>query len=91
LAEWKQWHRFIWELVNGPVPEGYVVKFKDGNQDNVHLDNLVLVHRSEQMAANTIHQYPTELKQAIRAVSKLKKVISNHQKKSTTDGTEQTQ
>lgn len=34
--------RIIWLLENGPLPDGMVVGYKDGNRLNLELDNLVL-------------------------------------------------
>jgi hypothetical protein len=42
---WVKKHRYIWEQANGPIPEGMVVRFLDGNKMNVTLDNLLLVSR----------------------------------------------
>lgn len=40
---WTQYHRYIWEKEHGPVPEGHKLIFRDGNKDNVSLDNLVCI------------------------------------------------
>ena len=40
-------HRLIWEQVNGPIPKGYVVTFKDGDKTNCSIDNLALVSFAE--------------------------------------------
>ena len=50
---WKGKHVVIWEQVNGPVPEGHVVIFGDGNKRNFDLDNLILVSKKQLMAMNT--------------------------------------
>lgn len=50
--------------------------FRDGDRRNVTLDNLECVSRAENMRRNTIHRYPPELKQAIRAVAKLRRTLS---------------
>lgn len=36
-----QIHRVIWELFNGPIPEGYVVDHLDGNPWNNNIKNLM--------------------------------------------------
>lgn len=51
--EWKQVHILIWEEANGPVPEGCVVTFKDGDRRNVDLDNLALVTMGENVIMTT--------------------------------------
>jgi len=33
-------HRLIWEEINGEIPFGHYVIFKDGNKDNVAIENL---------------------------------------------------
>jgi len=45
--KWRQLHRVVWEESYGPVPKGHVVIFGDGNKQNVTLENLLLVTRSE--------------------------------------------
>jgi hypothetical protein len=42
---WVKKHRYIWEQAYGPIPDGMVVRFADGNKTNVTLDNLLLVSR----------------------------------------------
>ncbi|KAA0944169.1 HNH endonuclease [Sporosarcina sp. ANT_H38] len=37
--------RLIWKNAYGPIPNGHVVIFGDGNQCNCELNNLVLVSR----------------------------------------------
>lgn len=66
-------HVWLWEQNYGPVPDGYTVMFKDGNNRNFDLDNLILVSRSELLIAN-LHDYkyqPAELKPTILALAKV--------------------
>lgn len=49
-SQWERWeflHRAVWEEHNGPVPDGMIVMFKDGNRQNCSIDNLMLVSRGE--------------------------------------------
>lgn len=39
--------RIIWEMHNGPIPEGKVMKFKDGNEFNLLIENLSIQSRRE--------------------------------------------
>lgn len=43
--KWEFVHRYVWEKVNGKIPEGMVIVFKDGNKENVSIENLELVNR----------------------------------------------
>ncbi|BBT16256.1 hypothetical protein WP8S17C03_23050 [Metapseudomonas otitidis] len=80
--DWVGVHILLWIEHNGPVPEKHCVIFKDGNRTNVVLENLELVSRAERMRRNSIHRYPPELKDAIRAVGRLKQAIreAEHEK-----------
>lgn len=44
---WRPLHNHVWELANGPIPEGLIVVAKDGNLKNVDLQNLCLRTFSE--------------------------------------------
>lgn len=46
-VNWKQKHRLIWEEAHGPIPEGHVVIFLDGDRTNIVLENLAMVQRKE--------------------------------------------
>ena len=45
--DWKQKHLLVWEEANGPIPEGYMITFKDGDHTNYNLDNLALITLAE--------------------------------------------
>jgi hypothetical protein len=77
LKKWTPLRLHIWRQANGPVPKGHVVIFKDGNTLNPQLENLECISREENMRRNTIHRYPEELKQSIRALNKLRKAIEH--------------
>lgn len=51
-AKWKMKHVLVWEEANGPIPKGHVVIFGDGNQSNIHLENLILVSRKQLLVLN---------------------------------------
>lgn len=45
-------HRRVWEEHNGPVPEGKMVSFLDGDKDNCDIGNLVLIDNKENLEMN---------------------------------------
>lgn len=49
---WKTKHVHVWEQANGPVPEGHVIMFGDGNPRNNSLDNLICVSRKQLLGLN---------------------------------------
>lgn len=48
-------HRIIWEQAYGPIPEGCIVAFKDGDKSNVSLENLMLITRAQNAVMNRFH------------------------------------
>lgn len=40
-------HRYVWEKVNGPIPDGYQIHHKDHDRTNFRIDNLELVETRE--------------------------------------------
>ncbi len=49
---WKQLHKYIWELAYGEVPKGYMVTFKDGNKEHIALDNLEMISMRQNVRMN---------------------------------------
>lgn len=67
-------HLVVWEAYNGPVPEGHVVRFLDGNKQNCTIDNLRLFTRAESVYLNILgyNQVHPSLKETIIGLAKLK-------------------
>jgi len=74
---WVKKHFLLWEQEIGKIPKGMVLRFKNGNPHDIRIENLELITKAENMRRNTVHQYPTELKQTIKIFNKLKKRIKN--------------
>lgn len=79
--DWRGVHILNWEAVNGPLPAGHALVFRDGNRLNVDLANLELVTRAELMRRNSYHtRYPKEIGQAIQLRGALVRKINRLQK-----------
>ncbi len=50
--KWKQKHILVWEKHNGPIPEGFMVTFKDQDHANCSIENLALISKSENAIMN---------------------------------------
>lgn len=72
-------HRMIWVEHNGPIPKGYLVRFKNGNKQDIRIENLELVTCAQNMKDNTIHNYPPEIKTAIRSIANIKRRIKKYE------------
>lgn len=79
---WKMKHVAVWESVNGPVPEGHVVIFGDGNRQNFDPVNLVLVSRAELLMMNKFGLVggSAELTMAGKTVANLRMKIAQSRK-----------
>lgn len=75
---WKQMHRLIWEEHNGPIPEGHYIIFKDGNRDNLDIDNLVCVSKRVhcQMCKQRLYSDDPDLTETGLAIAKLRDMIA---------------
>jgi hypothetical protein len=69
-------HRYVWEEASGPLPDGMVLKFKDGDRTNCALENLAVIPRAILPRLNGqfgrgYDTAPAELKPTIMAITKL--------------------
>lgn len=64
---WRLKHRVIWEQVNGAIPRGHNVQFKNHNPLDCRIENLYLISREDQMAKeNSFYaKYPKDLQEII--------------------------
>jgi hypothetical protein len=49
---WKPVQRIIWEETYGPIPEGHVIVFLDGDPLNITLENLSIVSKAQLLIMN---------------------------------------
>ena len=69
-------HKLVWEQQNGPVPEGHIVVFIDGNRENFDPANLECISRAENMHRNSVHRLPKEVAQLVQLVGALNRQIN---------------
>lgn len=80
LGKWVLLQRHNWEQVNGPIPEGMKLVFKDRNTMNCDVSNLEMVTCSQLMKRNSVHNYPKPIAQAIQLRGALNRQINKHLK-----------
>ena len=86
LKQWGRWvlkHRYVWEQAHGPIPEGMLVVFLDGNTRNCELSNLALVSKEENVIMNTkkLRSQNAQATKVAITVAKLNLAISRKGKK----------
>lgn len=76
-------HRLVWIEHNGEIPPGYNIQFKDGNKQNICIDNLYMISRSEQMKTqNSMYaRYPEDVQYLIKLKGALNRQINKATKK----------
>lgn len=73
---WAFVHRLVWEEHFGPVPEGHVIVFRDGDRAHVAIDNLECVSRAELAQRNTMwNRYPREVAEVMHLRGQLRRRI----------------
>lgn len=80
---WVPVSRLVWEAAHGPVPEGRVVRFKDGmatvKESEITPDRLELVTRAENMHRNGYWQnMPREVAELVQLRGALNRRINSH-------------
>lgn len=71
---WERLHILIWKRERGDYDSNkYLVRFKDGNKENLDIDNLELITKEEIIKDNSMHNLPPELKEVIH----LKATVTN--------------
>lgn len=78
---WRGVHIINWEAINGPLPKGHVLVFKDGNKRNTAVENLDLLSRAELMRRNSYHtNYPKEVAQLVQLRGAIARQINKRSK-----------
>ena len=49
---WKLYHHYVWEQVHGAIPKRHVLVFRDGDTQNVQIQNLILLTRQQHAQRN---------------------------------------
>lgn len=84
-GRWRPVHVIVWEAEHGPVPEGHLVRFRDGmktfDTSQITADRLECVTLAENMRRNSYHtRYPKEVAQLIQLKGALNRKINRRSK-----------
>lgn len=80
---WRMKHVLEWERHNGPVPEGCVVAFANGDTTDWRIDNLILETRAQHGVKNRhhIHGYDRESALTANKIADIKMAITKAKKR----------
>ncbi|WP_299202469.1 HNH endonuclease signature motif containing protein [uncultured Amphritea sp.] len=67
-------HRIAWEELNGPIPKGSIIIFKDGDRLNCDPDNLMMISRAEHCVINKmgLGKAPADMKETVQLIAQLR-------------------
>jgi hypothetical protein len=77
---WRGVHLLVWEAARGQIPDGYAVTFKDGDKQNVDIENLQLTSRADLMRRNCVHNYCPEIAQLAQLRGAITRQINRKEK-----------
>lgn len=80
---WKLKHRIVWEAVNGKIPRDSIIIFRDGDRQNVSIDNLLMIKKSVNAVLNHtgLAVYEGEAKETAIKLAELKIETSKARKR----------
>ena len=82
--KWRLYHVIIWENHNGPVPDGCMVTFADGDTMNCDIDNLILETKAQHAIKNRhlgVKSYDKKSAEALNTMADLRMLITQKRKK----------
>lgn len=81
---WRPVSHLVWERERGPIPDGHIVRFRPGMHtvayDEITIGRLECITKAENMRRNTLHRYPKEVTDVIRARAVLNRRINHVEK-----------
>ena len=80
VVNWKQKHRIVWEQWHGPIPEGHMIIFLDGDHENFDIDNLDIITKSENLIMNRKGLYKSD-RDVTKSGVQLAKLVDSVNKK----------
>lgn len=69
-------HHLVWRMHGQTVPRGHVLIFIDGDKNNPDINNLTTISRAENMARNSIHRLPDDVRELCMLKTVLKRTIN---------------
>lgn len=81
--EWRLLHQVIWEEANGPIPEGTMITFANGDSEDCRLENLMIETKAQHGVKNRygLRGYDIETNQIMNQVADLKMAITKRKER----------
>lgn len=69
--KWKFIHRLLWERENGPIPDGMNVVFRNGDRNDMRIENLMLMNKKEMGRYMPVNDSEPEMQRLSEVVARL--------------------
>ena len=69
--KWKFLHRLLWEKEKGPIPKGMNVVFRNGDRNDIRMENLMLMDRKEMARYTPVDDSEPEMQRFSEIVARV--------------------
>ena len=78
--KWKFLHRLLWEKENGPIPKGMNVVFRNGDRNDIRMENLMLMNNKEMARYTPVDDSEPEMQRFSEIVARVAAKVAKKMK-----------
>ena len=78
--KWKFLHRLLWEKENGPIPKGMNVVFRNGDRNDIRMENLMLMNNKEMARYTPVDDSEPEMQRFSEIVARVAAKVAEKMK-----------
>ena len=78
--KWKFLHRLLWEKEKGPIPKGMNVVFRNGDRNDIRMENLMLMDRKEMARYTPVDDSEPEMQRLSEIVARVAAKVAEKMK-----------
>ena len=78
--KWKFLHRLLWEKEKGPIPKGMNVVFRNGDRNDIRMENLMLMDRKEMARYTPVDDSEPEMQRFSEMVARVAAKVAEKMK-----------
>jgi hypothetical protein len=77
-GQWRRKNHIVWEQHYGPIPEGMLVSFRNGDRSDCRIENLVLITKSvlRSLIHADFYRQPDEIKPVLMTMTQLRMKVA---------------
>ena len=78
--KWKFLHRLLWEKEKGPIPKGMNVVFRNGDRNDIRMENLMLMDRKEMARYTPVDDSEPEMQRFSEIIARVAAKVAEKMK-----------